>query len=69
MPVIASINCYSSRGWIKYAKMIEEAGAKALEVNFFLLPTDFNKDARRVSQRILLLIKELKGESKYSDCS
>lgn len=60
MPVIASINCYSSRGWIKYAKMIEEAGAKALEVNFFLLPTDFNKDAEEYRKEYFSLIKELK---------
>lgn len=40
IPVIASINCVSSEGWIDFAKRIEEAGADALEVNIFVLATD-----------------------------
>lgn len=60
MPVIASINCYSSHGWMKYAKMIEEAGAEALEVNFFLLPTDFNKNAEGYRKEYFYLIEQLK---------
>jgi len=38
--VIASINCATADEWIKYAKMIEDAGADALEVNLFLLPAE-----------------------------
>lgn len=40
IPVIASINCFSSDEWTSYAKMIEDAGADALEVNLFMLPAD-----------------------------
>ena len=40
IPVIASINCATSDEWISYAKMIEDAGADALEVNLFLLPAE-----------------------------
>lgn len=40
IPVIASINCVSADEWIAYAKMIQDAGADALEVNLFLLPAD-----------------------------
>jgi dihydroorotate dehydrogenase (fumarate) len=42
IPVIASINCASAEGWISYAKLIQEAGADALEVNLFMLPADIN---------------------------
>lgn len=42
IPVIASINCVSSNEWISYAKMIEDAGADALEVNLFLLPAEID---------------------------
>jgi dihydroorotate dehydrogenase (fumarate) len=38
MPVIASINCYSSKGWTDFAKSIEGAGADAIEINLFFLP-------------------------------
>jgi len=42
IPVIASINCVSADEWIAYAKMIQDAGADALEVNLFLLPADIH---------------------------
>lgn len=40
IPVIASINCVTSVEWISFAKKIEEAGADALELNVFILPSD-----------------------------
>ena len=41
IPVIASINCVSdSDDWISFAKKIEKAGADALELNIFILPSD-----------------------------
>lgn len=45
LPVIASINCTSSAEWISFAKKIEEAGADALEINVFILPSDPNHSA------------------------
>ncbi len=42
IPVIASINCFSSRAWPSYAAMLEEAGAHGLELNVFLMPTDIS---------------------------
>lgn len=40
IPVIASINCYSSGEWVDYARQIEAAGADALEVNLYDLALD-----------------------------
>jgi len=40
IPIIASVNCVSSAEWISFAKRIEDAGADALEVNIFVLPSD-----------------------------
>ncbi len=40
IPVIGSLNGVSSGGWIGYAKQIEQAGADALELNIYYLPTD-----------------------------
>ena len=40
VPIIASINCMSSAEWTEFAKNIELAGADALELNIFLLPSD-----------------------------
>ncbi len=40
IPVIASINCISDREWTSFARKIEEAGADALELNIFILPSN-----------------------------
>jgi dihydroorotate dehydrogenase (fumarate) len=40
VPVIASLNGVSSGGWIEYARKIEQAGADALELNVYFVPTD-----------------------------
>ena len=40
IPVIASLNGVSVGGWIAYAKMMEDAGADALELNIYFVPTD-----------------------------
>lgn len=40
IPVIASINCFSPKGWTDFAVEIEKAGASALEVNIFFIPVD-----------------------------
>jgi dihydroorotate dehydrogenase (fumarate) len=43
IPVIASINCVSNHEWTYFTQKIEEAGADALELNMFLLPSDDKK--------------------------
>lgn len=45
IPVIASINCISAKGWVEFAKNIEQAGADALEINVFIMPNDPNYDS------------------------
>lgn len=40
IPVIASVNCFSSGSWVEFAEKIEDAGADAIEVNAFFLPLD-----------------------------
>jgi len=43
IPIIASVNCISSTEWVSFASKIEEAGADALELNVFILPSDPRK--------------------------
>ena len=40
VPVIGSLNGCSMGGWTQYAKYIQEAGADALELNIYMIPTD-----------------------------
>lgn len=46
IPVIASINCTSNKDWEYFARKIEEAGADALELNIYILPSDLNKSGQ-----------------------
>lgn len=39
IPVIASVNCVSAGEWVSFAKLAEEAGADAIELNVYFLPT------------------------------
>jgi dihydroorotate dehydrogenase (fumarate) len=61
IPVIPSINCYSSRGWIDFARTIADAGADALEINVFFLPTDRKKSAADSEKIYFELIEKLKS--------
>ncbi len=60
IPVIPSINCYSSEGWTGFAKNIADAGADALEINVFFLPTDRKKHAADSEKIYFDLIEKLK---------
>ncbi|MEN8115959.1 MAG: dihydroorotate dehydrogenase-like protein [Bacteroidota bacterium] len=59
IPVIASINCVSADEWISYAKLIEEAGADALEVNLFLLPADVEITGRQKEENYFHIIDKI----------
>jgi dihydroorotate dehydrogenase (fumarate) len=45
IPVIASVNCVTAEKWPEFAKRIQNAGADAIELNIFALPSDFNRSA------------------------
>ena len=58
-PVIASLNGSTSGGWLKYARLIEEAGADALELNAYFLATDPMESGVETEQRILAVAGEV----------
>jgi dihydroorotate dehydrogenase (fumarate) len=48
IPVIASLNGVTEAGWIDYAQELEEAGASAIELNLFSVPTDLTRSGAEV---------------------
>ncbi len=60
IPVIASINCFSPKGWTDFAVDIEKAGASALEVNIFFLPVDMHQTAAEAEMVYFKIIDSLK---------
>ena len=60
IPVIGSLNGISSGGWVRYAKKIEQAGADALELNIYYIPTDPRLPGADVEDRYLDVLKAVK---------
>jgi len=61
IPVIGSLNGVSTGGWIRYAKLIEQAGADALELNIYFLPTDGQTSSAQVEQMYCDLVSHVKA--------
>jgi dihydroorotate dehydrogenase (fumarate) len=64
IPIIASLNGKSIGGWTDYAKKMEQAGADALELNIYLLPTDAKKSAAEVEKTYVDIVKAVKSSVK-----
>jgi dihydroorotate dehydrogenase (fumarate) len=64
IPVIGSLNGVSSGGWIKYAKRIEEAGADALELNLYFLPTNPAQTATQIEENYIALVHDVRSSIK-----
>jgi dihydroorotate dehydrogenase (fumarate) len=61
IPVIASINCISSHEWMQFARKIEAAGADALELNLFVLPSDLSKTGHENETIYFDVIRKVTG--------
>jgi dihydroorotate dehydrogenase (fumarate) len=61
IPVIASLNATSPGGWVKHARKIEEAGAAALELNIYFLPTDSNVPGSNIEKTYCDLVAQIKS--------
>jgi dihydroorotate dehydrogenase (fumarate) len=62
IPIIASLNASSPGGWTKYAALIQEAGAAALELNIYSIPTDIHQSGAEVEQNGVDILKAVKAE-------
>jgi dihydroorotate dehydrogenase (fumarate) len=61
IPVIASINCMSVSEWVSFAKDIENAGADALELNVFFVPSDIERSSVKYEELYYDLIVKIKN--------
>ncbi|WP_031433334.1 dihydroorotate dehydrogenase-like protein [Methylomarinum vadi] len=61
IPIIGSLNGVTSEGWIDYARQIQDAGAHALELNIFFIPTDIDMLPSDVEQRYFDILQAVKS--------
>lgn len=60
IPIIGSLNGVSTGGWIEYAQKIEQAGADALELNIYYIPTDIQMTGSEVEQIYVDVVRDVK---------
>lgn len=59
IPVIGSLNAVYPETWVKYARLIEETGVAALELNFYNVPFDLEKDAHAIEKEQLDIVRSV----------
>lgn len=60
IPVIASLNGVTDHGWITYARELEAAGASAIELNIYFIPSDLSLSGSDVERRYLDIVKAVR---------
>ena len=61
VPVIGSLNGTTPEGWLAYAKQIQEAGADAVEINFYHVATDPKETGADVERRLIDVVRLVKA--------
>jgi dihydroorotate dehydrogenase (fumarate) len=61
VPIIGSLNGVSTGGWTEYAERIQEAGADALELNVYYIPTDITMSGADVEKMYVDVVQAVKG--------
>jgi len=61
IPVIASLNGMSIGSWVDYARKMQQAGADALELNIYHIPTEIDRSAVEVEQSYIDILKAVKS--------
>jgi dihydroorotate dehydrogenase (fumarate) len=64
IPVIASLNGVSSGGWIDHARLIDQAGADALELNLYFVPTDPGLPSSKIEDEFVDVLSAVKASVK-----
>ena len=64
IPIIASLNCTTVGGWISYARQITEAGADAIELNIYRIPTESNVTGSTIEETYIDTIRTVRAATK-----
>ncbi|MEO8285209.1 MAG: dihydroorotate dehydrogenase-like protein [Chloroflexota bacterium] len=62
IPIIASLNCTSLGGWAEYAKQMQQAGADALELNIYHVPTDLYETGTQIERACIQIVEDVRSQ-------
>jgi len=65
LPVIASLNGMSGGRWLEYAKLIEQAGADALELNAYYIAMDPAETGGELEERVIEMVRTIKESTSF----
>jgi dihydroorotate dehydrogenase (fumarate) len=60
IPLIASLNAIRDDSWIRYAKLLSETGVDGIELNFYQIPLDFDRNAKDIEDAQINTLKEIR---------
>jgi dihydroorotate dehydrogenase (fumarate) len=64
IPIVASLNCATLGGWIRYAREVTEAGADALELNIYKIPTNLTVTGSTIEKGYLDTVRSVRSATK-----
>jgi dihydroorotate dehydrogenase (fumarate) len=62
VPVIASMNGTTAGDWLGYSRQLEQAGADAIELNFYYVPTDVSESGPEIDARLVAIVRALRAQ-------
>ena len=62
IPVIGSLNGVSLGGWVRYARLMQQAGADALELNLYEMATDPYLSGSAIEKRYCSIVSEIRSQ-------
>ncbi len=64
VPLIASLNAIYKETWVEYARLIEQTGVDALELNFYAVPREMDLDGSKINETQIEVLKAVKAKVK-----
>jgi dihydroorotate dehydrogenase (fumarate) len=61
IPIIASLNGATAGGWTQFAQQVEQAGADALELNIYYIPTDLHLPGAEIERTYIEILQQVKA--------
>ncbi|PIE83393.1 MAG: dihydroorotate dehydrogenase [Candidatus Contendobacter odensis] len=61
IPIIGSLNGITNAGWIEHTKLMQDAGARGIELNIYYIPADLTTSGREVEERYIEIVKAVKA--------